>query len=86
MIWVTGDPEDGYFGDDEVLCFDRVFGPVVLVEGVYRRITEADCTICGGTLSNDAKIPLCKGCERDCKREVKEQQAHREWGADGSPR
>lgn len=81
------DPERGYFHEDEVVP-NPAGGFMVADEedDIAFSVEEADCSLCGGVIDAAATIPLCPGCSRDCEREAREQRAHREWIADGSPR
>lgn len=90
MIYhVPDDPEMGYFGDDEVQPLHRGTDQMAVMseeDGVCFAVEEADCSICGGTIPDDATVPLCAGCVSTCKAHARQIQHQREWVADGSPR
>ena len=85
MIYhVPDDPELGYFTDDDVEPCDKGHG-MKLVDS-FTHVEEAHCSLCRGELPQDATVPLCATCVLTCRAHARQEQAHREWVADGSPR
>lgn len=70
MIYhVPDDPELGYLTEEEVEPCPSGDGMCFIGDDCdnYFKVEEADCSLCGADIPQDATVPLCATCELTCR-------------------